>query len=1299
MKLMNLTKTIFLIILLLSTDSVSGNPHTTYISNSYSRYNGLSADKITDMAKDELGTYWIATTNGLDRIIENHIYHYPQFSGDCGINFICSDNAGNIWVSSHFGLYLHDPETDLFTQLKVDGHAVTANDYALTQQSIWFCTDSGILEWYYTSEKAAVRTSREDTYETIDILSNGSLIVSNQKAIYSLDLNSGNKKTLLELEEENDVRCTLVDTFNRLWVSIYNKGIISLSTKGEGVTYKMSTLNSGLTNDIVLKIYENDDLMYLCTDGGGICVMDLASLKITSLEEQLGVTVPKQFSSTLSFLKDQETILCGTIRYGVQYLTLKPVNNLSSYSNGQQYAIQCLTEIPDGKVLIGTDGEGLKIFDPETDTLQNLDIFKGEKIVSVVEIAKKNYLVSIYSKGIYLYDSNNGYCKRITIADSKTDKEIFNIDQLVRIYKCPSDQIFIFADKLYVYNPETQLIQDAGFDNNDISNPVPFDDNSILVYSKQQIQRLWTETLEMKSVCDSCFEQEPVFASDGKKLWIARDGFVIARDLQTGKEQSINIRKNTIIQQMVCDQEGNLWIASHNCLIQIPYEEDENYRIFTESDGVLPNDYYYTHINLLTSDGRLYFGGSSGLNMLNIPHLLDSYPIENVSLLSIQADGEPIGFNRDDTNRYEIMLPYDFKSIKMEFCVNNTDIASTYTYKYVIRKGKKTQEIISDNNLELNRIKIGNYKISIYVLDCHDSWIKSSSDISLKVSPHNWIIILVCMTIYLLILLGLAIGIYLYYRKKKAQNIENYNAHKKKLTEKKITFLINVSHELRTPLTLIYAPLKRLIEKESIPDGIKDALKPIYHQSMQMIRIINLILDSRKFEEGYSKLIVTANNFNDWGKKVTEDFTIEYQAKRIELTFVADQNIGTVNFDEGKLTMALSNFLMNAYKYSNPDSKVEVKTSISRNCARISVIDNGIGIKDYDAERLFKMYERNSVSADGFGLGLSYTKQLVELHPGGKIGASANKEGGSTFWFEIPYDLKCTTMNIEDTNDKLVEKMLTTENVPSDEESNEAAIHKINLSDKTILVVEDDCELLDFLANCLEENFKKVIKCEDGTSAYEKAKEENPDIILSDVMMSGMNGYELCTKVKNNIDISHIPVILMTAQADPRHRTEAYKSCADLFISKPFDITTIITAIQNILANRRMIRERFKNNFVATSAVSCSFSNADENFLNQINEYIDANISNEFLDSKMIYTHMCMSRSNFYKKMKELTDIGIKEYVNNIRMKTAATLLISTKLNISEIANKVGIPDAQYFSKAFKSHFNMTPTNWRKKNN
>ena len=667
---------------------------------------------------------------------------------------------------------------------------------------------------------------------------------------------------------------------------------------------------------------------------------------------------------------------------------------------------------------------------------------------------------------------------------------------------------------------------------------------------------------------------------------------------------------------------------------------------------------------------------------------------KNVHLLRVNVNGENVDYNMNGSIP-KIQVKWNYNSMFIDVSTDSDNVFKANSFRYTVSNRDKKTVIYSDSRLSLPVLSSGRYGISIAYKDDTDRWIESGNRIQVHVSQH-WGRNIAYIAGAILLLAALIAGILLvYHRIEKNKAEEQYRKRKEKLSDNKLKFLTNISHELRTPLTLIYSPLRRLLDKNDFEPSVRKELSGILSQSQYMNQLINMVLDSRKLEEGFGTVNIAPHRLNDWIETVTDEFRAEFENKSITLICDRDPAIGWVNFDESKFRIILGNLLMNAWKYSGPETTVTIRTSAIDGYVRISVIDRGIGISGIDADELFNRFRQGSSQSKGFGLGLAYTKLLVETHQGGRIGAFPNPDKGSTFWFEIPMAIECTT-NLP----VKAEEIIGNEAADGADQIREGNIDvtpsDFNTDDCTVLIAEDEPDLLEFIAKELSPYFKSVLKATDGKEALELASRQSPNIIVSDVMMPLMNGYELCRTIKNTIEISHIPVILLTAQADSLHREEGYKSGADIFLTKPFDIPVLLAAIRNTLQARSLIHEKYRNLLKPVSPADATFSNADEQFIVKLDKYIESNIANDSLNAQMITEHLCMGRATFYKKMKEVVGLGIMEYVTGKRMALAADLLTRSSLTVSEISQRCGYVDSQYFAKVFKQHLGQSPSLYRK---
>ena len=461
-------------------------------------------------------------------------------------------------------------------------------------------------------------------------------------------------------------------------------------------------------------------------------------------------------------------------------------------------------------------------------------------------------------------------------------------------------------------------------------------------------------------------------------------------------------------------------------------------------------------------------------------------------------------------------------------------------------------------------------------------------------------------------------------------------------------------------MTLIYASLKRILNKEVKQDELPEYLQGAFKQANQMKDIINIVLDARKMEVGQEVLHISSHPLHKWIQEVAETFQTASKAKEIEITYDFDDSIQSIAYDDTKCKVVLSNLIMNALKYSPNQTRIVIKTIRTNESIQIHVQDQGIGLDNVDIKKLFTRFYQGKHNEGGSGIGLSYAKMLIDLH-GGRMGAFNNKDRGATFFYEIPANLQ--EQEVSCPQHSYLNELLSS---PEEEEKIESGAFSL-----------------------------QGYQAENGLVALEVIKQQQPDIIVSDVMMPQMNGYQLCKEIKENLNISHIPVILLTARADSESQMLGYKLGADAYLPKPFEMEMLLSVIQNQMRNREYIKSRYRGNQFILSPQEATFSNADEQFMIKLNEMIDQNLSQPDLDVKFLTAQMAMSRTSLYNKIKELTGMGANDYINRRRIDKAIILLTQSDMSITEISEQVGFTYQRYFSTLFKEMKGMTPSQFR----
>ena len=376
---------------------------------------------------------------------------------------------------------------------------------------------------------------------------------------------------------------------------------------------------------------------------------------------------------------------------------------------------------------------------------------------------------------------------------------------------------------------------------------------------------------------------------------------------------------------------------------------------------------------------------------------------------------------------------------------------------------------------------------------------------------------------------------------------------------------------------------------------------------------------------------------------------------------------------------------MNALKFSSPDTTITVSSQLMEGKVYVSVADQGIGLGDLDIDKLFTRYYQGNHEQSGSGIGLSFAKVLIERH-GGTIGAMNNTDGGATFFFELPLDTEGDNPENEESRYDTWQPV----EMPSEPEA-------FSTNNYSVIIAEDKKELSSFLKEALQESFKNIYLAANGEESVEIINQKHPDIIVSDIMMPKMNGYELCKKIKEDIATSHIPVILLTARGDLDSTTMGYKLGADAYLAKPFDMELLMTVISNQLKNREAIKQKYKESHLhLTEAIpTAPTNNLDEEFMLKLNKLIYDNLPSRELDVKFLTTQLGMSRTPLYAKLKALTNMGVNDYINMIRIEKASQLLTGSTMNITEISETVGFEYPRHFSTLFKQIKGITPSQFR----
>ena len=537
--------------------------------------------------------------------------------------------------------------------------------------------------------------------------------------------------------------------------------------------------------------------------------------------------------------------------------------------------------------------------------------------------------------------------------------------------------------------------------------------------------------------------------------------------------------------------------------------------------------------------------------------------------------------------------------------------------------------------------------------------------------------------------------------------IEHLERNKiEEISQEKVRFYINMSHELRTPLSLILAPLEELVEeKNKFDDRIQQKLSYVYRNGRKLLHLVNQLLDFRRAESGALPIHVAMNNVDELAGNVFTMFKENAQKRNIAYQYRSELDASLLPIDRTYVEMILTNLLSNAFKFTPDGGEITLSVWKKENYFGFTVKDTGVGIAPEKLARIFERFYQASEGRKGSGIGLSLVKCLVEKHHG-SISVESKPNQGSEFRIELPSDLSVyAPEEIENPHEQHIPELqtasLATETMVEDGEfraiEQSAAPTENESSDEiteTILLVDDNKEMVDYLKN----NFKSkyiTLTAGNGEEALTILKEQKVDIVLSDVMMPGIDGIKLCELIKKNMQTCHIPVILLSAKGSIEAQTTGIQTGADDYIPKPFSMSLLKGKISNILKAKQRLRHYYSNTIdIDTAKIT---SNAlDEEFMSKAIQIVEENIDDENFTADDLAEKLCMSRSSLYLKMNSISGEPPANFIRRIRFNKACKLLLEGRYSISEISNKVGFSSPSYFSTSFKKHMGCLPSDYVK---
>lgn len=1308
MKISNYFRLLFLIIgLLLYTNTLKASH---YYFKQISLNEGLPST-VRCIYAEKKGFVWIGTKAGLGRFDGHELKRYmhqhdnPNSLPHNQIHQIMEDSLHNIWIMTDKGIARYRRTSDDFEVIKNrKNQNIIVNASCRISQGIIFGARNKIYMYSYKDDSFTLLLDfASDTQFSISFIGLWNpetlLCASRWQGMLLLNLRTG-QITSPPFDCGKEIMETMIDSSQRIWVAPYNNGIRCFAKDGTLLS-SYTTRNSQLNNDVVLCMAERDNHIWIGTDGGGINILDPETKEISVWEHIPGNNYSLPVNSILCLHNDvNNNMWAGSIRGGlinIREISMKTYTDVVPGNDGglsDNAVLSLYQDSVSGDIWIGMDGGGLNRLNPDSEKFRHYPTTWKDKVASVTGFTSNELLLSIFSKGLFIFNKSTGSMKPLVIDNEEINNLLRYSGRTVNVYQTSPRSVLLLGSHIYRYDIASGsvevAIEEEGTDLVGTILPVSSGVKESYFCDLRRIYVLNHSTNKLHTVftCGKDTLINTVSQDERGVFWIGTNHGLGNYNQKTRQYNQLATSLFGEVNSIVCDQKGKIWIGADNMLFAWLVNE-KRFILFGESDGVFVNE-YLSKPRLISNRGDIYMGGIRGLLRIdkNLPVESSEYP--QMQLTDVLINGESVN-DALSVNPSGISVSWSSKSIAIRVMSCEKDIFRQKIYRYQI-VGLNDQCIDSYSpELVIRSLPPGDYRIMASCSTRDGDWTPLQQVLSLTILPpwyKTWWFIMCCV----LLVSGIIIQTFLVTLRRKENKLKwAMKEHEKQIYEEKVRFLINISHELRTPLTLIHAPLNRILKSLSTTDSNYIPLKSIYRQSQRMRDLLNMVLDLRKMEVGVSKLQIYPQLLNDWILGVSADFISEGEARKVDMRYLLDERITVVSFDREKCEIILTNLLINALKHSPEGGDILIQTELlpDEQLVRVSVSDQGCGLKQVNIHKLFTRFYQGSGERNGTGIGLSYSKILAELH-GGSIGAKDNEIVGATFFFELP--LQIVSEEVICQPKAYLNELIADDNV---EKNTETDIFHTN--DYSLLVVDDNQDLIDFLKDALKESFKRIFTATDGVEALEIVRKYQPDIVVSDVMMPRMNGYELCKQIKEDIDISHIPVILLTARDDEQSRLHGYKIGADGYLTKPFEEEMLLELIRSRLRNREQTKVRYLNAGLLPLPEESTFSQADETFLLKLNKVIAENLDNSALDIAFLCKELYMSRATLYNKLKALTDMGANDYINKFRLERAMSLITTTDFSFTEIAERTGFSTSRYFSTAFKQYTGETPTQYKER--
>lgn len=1263
---------------------------------------GLSNDRVYSIAKDKHGYMWFLTAGGADRFDGLDFLHFnieydgvPLIIGTRAQ--LVSDRDGHIWeVGSYQSnvIYVFDDDFGRFRPVVLKDLGNDGISYLMvdSHNRIWMSSGGTLFIYDIDKKHLSCVLLPEGESPVCAAEVDGRYVVGVGDGMYSLRL-EGHKCFVSPVDFpvfEDGKHVSAMHAVAPFKMYSYSNGnserllVFDVKSRMYAVDFAarravrhVSDMIYDIPVSSVSPYFADSTRILVATGSAGIKEISLDDFSVCDfVRTEYDNDYSRGCNIIVSLYSDSDgrRVWFSPYSYGVAcYNAYNPhyVHNRHLKMNGQSLSSDLVVDIvedSDGDLWYATSG-GIDLYDKKNDCWSHFMINGNENFkvfISLCEIEPGVILVGGKADNLYLV---NKYDKRVVCLSP----EMFGLKQFSNswiedVYKDDLGNVWMGGDRsLDKVDWESKKIISYRLDG--VVRLMVRDDYShFWISTNNDIYRANVlngkmDVLVKPARCRNV--NDMLGAADGSLYIATSDEGLFVRDKRSGRFEHYSRSNSSLpsdnVLAVVEDSEGNIVLSTGNGLSRFNVRT-RSFSNWTHEQGMHAYG-FYSACGIRTSDNHIIFGSNSGTvefaDSVRLPHSYDS----KILFTRLVVNGHD-RFNVH--NIKEIRLKHNENILSITVGSLNFDNPSDIKYSWKLegldeRWSKPSSERII--NYELHP---GRFVLNVRAYSGFNGKMIDECSVPVIVSPPWWASLPAKIFYYVL---GLC-AVLAVYRLLVLKN-------RRLIAEEKVNFFIHTAHEIRTPLTLLKAPLEDVMRNEVLSEKGKANLQIAMHSANELMIMTGDLINAERHKINGHVLCVSQVELNSFIREMLRPFNLYANTKKQKLSYSSDSKELYVILDRGRIESILQNLVNNALKYTPDGGSIDVKCTHTDSWWSVEVSDNGIGVPEDDKKRLFEKYYRASnvgKNIVGTGLGLSLVKTLVGEHHG-RISFESEEGKGSCFKVEFPYD----------------------EKVYADAEK--ACVEYCNSvyakENPVVLVVEDNADLQSFIRNSLSATYT-VYVANNGSEALEKVRFLNPDIIVSDVMMPEMRGDDMCRALKADVKTSHIPVVLLTALADNGSIVDGLSTLADAYMTKPFDVEVLKAQIESILANRKVMQNRYADLVPYSNGPDIKSTNElDLKFMDRVKSIVDANISNKDFNVDTLCMEIGMSRTSFYGKLKALTDNSPSDYIRFARLNRAKSLLLQNEMQVSEISEACGFSDVKYFREVFRKHFGMSPSQFR----